>query len=92
MVLDANLPPTLKIGVARDVVRVVDQADRRIPDISSAFADRKMTPALEAVRSGLLDELDRAATHAFSRSFLAAAGLALLSLVVVLVGRREIEL
>jgi MFS family permease len=92
IVLDANLPPTLKIGVARDVVRVVDQADRRIPDINRAFATRKMTPALEAVRSGLLDELDRAATHAFSRSFLAAAGLALLSLVVVLVGRREIEL
>ena len=92
IVLDADLPPTLKIGVARDVVRVVDQADRQIPDINRAFANRKMTPALEAVRSGLLDELDRAATHAFSRSFLAAAALALASLVVVLVGRREIEL
>ena len=36
-----------------------------------------MTPALEQVRSGLHDELDRAATHAFSRSFLAASLLAL---------------
>jgi MFS family permease len=92
IVLDANLPATAKIGVARDVVRVVDAADRRIPDINAAFAGRTMTPALEAVRNGLLDELDRAATHAFSRSFLVAGGLALLSLIVVLVGRREIEL
>jgi hypothetical protein len=74
------------------VVRVVDQADRRIPDINQAFTGRKMTPALEAVRSGLLDELDRAATHAFSRSFLAGGALALGSLLVVLLGRREIEL
>jgi MFS family permease len=92
IVLDANLSPSQKIGVARDVVAVVDAADRRIPDINRAFANRKMSPELEAVRNGLLDELDRAATHAFSRSFLAAAGLALLSLIVVLVGRREIEL
>jgi MFS family permease len=92
IVLDANVSPSVKIGVARDVVAVVDAADRRIPDINKAFAHRKMTPALEAVRNGLLDELDRAATHAFSRSFLAAAALALLSLIVVLVGRREIEL
>jgi MFS family permease len=92
IVLDANLPPTAKIGVARDVVRVVDAADRRIPDINTAFVGKTMTPALRAVRDGLLDELDRAATHAFSRSFLAAGGPALLSVVVVLVGRREIEL
>jgi MFS family permease len=92
IVLDAQIPPAEKIGVARDVVRVVDQADRRIPDINQAFTGRKMTPALEAVRSGLLDELDRAATHAFSRSFLAGGALALSSLLVVLLGRREIEL
>jgi MFS family permease len=92
IVLDAPIPPTEKIGVARDVVRVVDAADRRIPDISSAFTHRKMTPALEAVRTGLLDELDRAATHAFSRSFLAGGALALAALLVVLLGRREIEL
>jgi hypothetical protein len=92
IVLDADLPPAQKIGVARDVVRVVDQADRRIPDINQAFTGRTMTPALEAVRSGLLDELDRAATHAFSRSFLAGGALALGALLVVLLGRREIEL
>ena len=75
----ARLEPAagVKIGVARDVVGVVEQADRRIPDIDRAFAGRKMTPALEAVRTGLLDELDRAATHAFSRSFLVGSPLAL---------------
>lgn len=92
IVLDSDIPPGVKIGVARDVVRVVEQADRRIPDIDRAFANREMTPALEDVRAGLHDELDRAATHAFSRSFLAGSLLALGALGVVLIGRREIEL
>ncbi len=92
IVLDSSLPPGVKIGVARDVVRVVEQADRNIPDIDRAFTGRTMTPALEQVRSGLHDELDRAATHAFSRSFLAGSLLALGALAVVMVARRRIEL
>jgi MFS family permease len=92
IVLDSNLPPGVKIGVARDVVGVVEQADRNIPDIDRAFTGRTMTPALEQVRSGLHDELDRAATHAFSRSFLVGSLLALGALAVVMIGRRSIEL
>jgi MFS family permease len=92
IVLDSDLSPGVKIGVARDVVRVVEQSARNIPDIDRAFAGRKMTPALERVRSGLHDELDRAATHAFSRSFLVGSLLALAALAVVIAGRRKIEL
>ncbi len=92
IVLDSDVPPGVKIEVARDVIRVVEGADRDIPDIDLAFADRTMTPALEQVRAGLHDELDRAATHAFSRSFLVGSLLALGSLAVVLIGRRQIEL
>jgi MFS family permease len=92
IVLDSDLSPGVKIGVARDVVRVVEQSARNIPDIDRAFTGRKMTPALERVRSGLQDELDRAATHAFSRSFLVGSLLALAALVVVIAGRRRIEL
>ncbi len=92
IVLDSDLAPGVKIEVARDVIRVVEQANRDIPDIDRAFADRTMTPALRQVRAGLHDELDRAATHAFSRSFLVGSLLALGSLAVVLIGRRRIEL
>ena len=92
LVLDSDLAPGVKIGVARDVVRIVEQSNRAIPDIDRAFAGRTMTPALEQVRSGLHDELDRAATHAFSRSFLVGSLLALAAVAVVIAGRRSIEL
>ena len=92
IVLDSKLQPGVKIGVARDVIRVVEQADRDIPDIDLAFAGQTMTPALEQVRTGLHDELDRAATHAFSRSFLVGSLLALAAFAVVLIGRKRIEL
>jgi len=92
IVLDSDLDPGVKIGVARDIVRIVEETDRDIPDIDRAFEGRAMTPALEQVRSGLHDELDRAATHAFSRSFLVGSLLALGALAVVLVGRRQIQL
>jgi hypothetical protein len=40
----------------------------------------------------LQEQLDRAVTNAFSRSFLAAALLGLLALVPILLGRREVRL
>jgi hypothetical protein len=42
--------------------------------------------------SALQDQLDRAVTNAFSRSFLAAACLALLALVPILLRRREMTI
>jgi hypothetical protein len=39
----------------------------------------------------LQDQLDRAVTNAFSRSFLAAALLGLLALIPILVGRRDVS-
>ncbi len=92
IVLDSDAPPGVKIGLARDVVRIVDQADRRLPDVDRAFVGREPTPATEAIRRGLHDELDRAATHAFSRSFAVGALLALLAVVPILVRRRRVEL
>ena len=91
LVLDSDLAPDVKIGVARDVVRIVEQSNRAIPDIDRALAGRTMTPALEQDRTGLHDELDRAATHAFSRSFLVGSLLALAAVAVVIAGRRSIE-
>ncbi|MEA2219567.1 MAG: hypothetical protein QOJ35_2193, partial [Solirubrobacteraceae bacterium] len=83
-VLDAPIALQPKIALARAVGEEVGNvADRQLPDLDAAFA-RVDVPAADRVaaarlHAGLRDELDRAATSAFSRSFLAGALLALLA-------------
>jgi MFS family permease len=81
IVLDANIPITGKLQLVQDVLRIVDASGERIPDISPAFRGRT-GPEWAAVHSALQDQLERAATHAFSRSFAVAAVLALLAALV----------
>ncbi len=83
-VLDAPIALKPKIALARSLAAEVDDSsDQELPDLDAGFAavdvpagDRAATAAL---RADLDDELDRAATSAFSRSFLAAALIALLA-------------
>jgi hypothetical protein len=86
--LDAPIASKPKIALARSLAaQVADSGGQTLPDLDAAFAavgvpaaDR---PAAGALRADLGDELDRAATAAFSRSFLAAALLALLAAAAV---------
>jgi len=89
-VLDSRIPPLEKLGVARRVLAAVDEAkdEARIPAVDEVVGDRD-DPAYDQLVSSLQDQLDRAVTNAFSRSFLAAAVLALLALIPILLGRRE---
>jgi MFS family permease len=87
-VLDAPLPLTPKIALARALNRQIKQAGKQeLPDLDRAFADFDVPasdrPAVVRLRAGLDEELDRAATKAFSRSFLAAALIALLAAAAV---------
>ena len=87
-VLDAPLPLTPKISLARALSRQVrDAGQQQLPDLGRAFADFRVAPAdrpaVERLRAALDDEIDRAATKAFSRSFLAAALIALLAAAAV---------
>jgi MFS family permease len=88
IVLDANIPITGKLQLVQDVLKAVDASGARLPDISPAFKGRT-GPEWAAVHTALQDQLERAATHAFSRSFAIAAVLALLASLVALqrVGR-----
>jgi MFS family permease len=91
--LDAPLPLTTKLDLARSLADVVANADGRLPDLEPAFRDVDV-PAqdraeLDDLHAQLDDQLDRAGTAAFSRSFLAAAGFALLALLPVAVLRRR---
>jgi MFS family permease len=90
-VLDSRIQPLEKIGVARDILVAVDEAEQeaRIPDVGEVVGERD-DPAYADLVSTLQDQLDRAATNAFSHSFLAAALLGVAALVPVLLDRREV--
>ena len=94
--LDASLPPEAKIALA---VRIADQIEaegERVPALGPAFEPLPDDPAERAqtisLRTTIEEEVDKAATHAFSASFLIAAGFALVALVPIAIARRRIEL
>jgi MFS family permease len=95
ILLDSRVPPLDKLRVAQDVLRTIDHADGRLPDVRSAFEGRfqgDAGPEYRRVAARLQDQLERAVTAAFSWPFLLASAFALAGLVVVIVGRREVAL
>lgn len=90
--LDARLSPGLKLRLAGALAARIDGADGRPPDLAPAFREIEPPPegrrAYARLEADLTDAVQRAATHAFSRSFLLAAALALLALApIALAGR-----
>jgi MFS family permease len=92
VVLDSDIPPLEKIGVARDILVAVDEAqeDVTVPDVTEVVDDEDDS-AFRELATELQEQLDSAVTNAFSRSFLVAAALGLLALVPILVARREVS-
>ena len=88
ILLDSRIAPLDKLRLAQDVLRRVERADGRLPDVRPAFAGRD-DPEARRVAGALQDQLERAVTSAFGPPFLLAAGLAALALVAVALGRRE---
>jgi predicted MFS family arabinose efflux permease len=80
IVLDSSIEPLHKLGVAQEVLRTIDEADGRLPDIRPAFAadagdaDRG---ELRRVGDALQQQLERAVTSAFGPPFLIASLFAL---------------
>jgi MFS family permease len=91
VVLDSQISPLDKLGVARDILVAVNEAEKeaRIPDVGEVIGDGDEARA--DLVSELQDQLDRAVTHAFSNSFLVAALLGLAALVPILIGRRDVS-
>ena len=92
VVLDSRIGALEKIAVARDILVAVDEAkqEARIPDVAEVLGEPDDADHADLV-SALQDQLDRAATNAFSRSFLAAALLGVAALVPIVVGRRDVS-
>lgn len=95
LLLDAPLPPDTKIALGTAIGNEIGAADGRLPRIGPAFDS--VTPPPESgdaygqLRADVQDQIERAATSAFSIPFLIAAIFSLLSLIptAMLVGRRE---
>ncbi len=87
LLLDANLSAETKVRVGAEISDAVAAADGRLPDLNAAFdAVRAQAPpeeqgAVDQLQTGVEDQLQRAATHAFSLPFIGAALLAALALV-----------
>lgn len=93
MLLDSELTPATKISLGLELATLLDTAEGEVPEIAPAFAAARPAPGERAtfdrLEAGVADELDRAATAAFERSFLIAAALALGALVPALLARRR---
>lgn len=93
LLIDAPLAPTTKIETGAAIAEVIDAADGRLPEIESAFDSIAVDPAEAAALSELelsmTDQLERAATHAFTLPFAGAALFALLALIPLSRLRRE---
>ena len=92
VVLDAQVDPSLKIDLADTISQQLAGEEDRVPIIEPAFEPLPEDPedraAVLELKADLQDQLDRAATSAFSDSFLIAAILGLLALVPIAAARR----
>jgi predicted MFS family arabinose efflux permease len=92
-VLDARLDPTLKIELAERLAERLRAEGDKVPVLGPAFEPLPDDPDERAdaitLRTTLEDELDRAATHAFSASFLVAAAFALAALLPIALARER---
>jgi MFS family permease len=90
LILDAALSPGTKIALGDAIGERLDAADGRLPDLAPAFDSIAPPPEARAeyarLERDLVEEVDKAATHAFSGVFLIAGGLSLLAVVPIVVG------
>jgi MFS family permease len=94
--LDADLPALFKIDLAQRLGVQLSGESGRVPAIGPAFDPLPSDPgergAALRLKGTLQDDLDRAATHAFSDSFLIAAGFGLAALLPIGLARRRVSL
>jgi MFS family permease len=91
IILDSplSLGQKLQLGTAL-VQQMTSGPVTRPPDLRPAFRQLGTTPETRRLQSAIQDQVDRAVTHAFSRSFLVAALLALAAALPLLRGRPEL--
>jgi hypothetical protein len=92
-VLDSDLPATSKLKLADGLGAQLQAENGRVPDLAIAFEKAQLpheqTAQAETLEVSLDDQLERAATRAFRDAFLAAAALALLTILPALFLREK---
>jgi MFS family permease len=92
VVLDSQVEPLLKLQLAQRIEDRLEGERGKVPTIGPAFEPLPSDPEDRAdvigLREELQDQLDRAATHAFSPSFGLGALLGLLALIPIGLARR----
>ena len=92
-VIDSDLPVSSKLQLAEGLGAQLEAEGGRVPDLGIAF-DTARLPEDQAAKAAALevrldDQLERAATRAFRDAFLAAAALALLTVLPALLLREK---
>ena len=92
VVLDSKVEPLLKLQLAQRIEERLEGERGKVPTLGPAFEPLPEDPATRAdvilLREELQDQLDRAATHAFSPSFGLGALIGLLALIPIGLARR----
>ncbi len=92
VVLDSKVEPLLKLQLAQRIEDRLEGERGKVPTLGPAFEPLPEDPATRAdvilLREELQDQLDRAATHAFSPSFGLGALIGLLALIPIGLARR----
>ncbi|HKB51532.1 MAG TPA: MFS transporter [Solirubrobacterales bacterium] len=92
IVLDSRVEPLLKLQLARRIEERLEGERGKVPTLGPAFEPLPSNPGDRAdvirLREELQDQLDRAATHAFSPSFGLGALIGLLALIPIGLARR----
>jgi MFS family permease len=92
VVLDSRVSPLLKLELAQRINDRLEGERGKVPTIGPAFeplpSDPEDRSAVLQLRDELQDQLNRAATHAFSPSFGVGALIALLALIPIGLARR----
>lgn len=95
-ILDSPIQPEVKLDLGLALAERLRTGGAEVPELAPAFdkatpADWRERPAFEALEDEISEQLDRAATSAFQRSFLVAALLAALAVVPLLLGPRGLR-
>ncbi len=92
IVLDSKVEPLLKLQLAQRIEERLEGERGKVPTLGPAFEPLPEDPAARAdvilLREELQEQLDRAATHAFSPSFGLGALIGLLALIPIGLARR----
>jgi MFS family permease len=94
--LDSGVAPASKLDLAGRIADRIAAEGDKVPVVGPALeplpSDPEERAATEALRTEIESEVDRAATHAFTASFLIAAAFALAALLPIALARRRVEL